>query len=310
MTTNADGRTPVAYVVQSLSDGSIDSKIAPVGYAMFESRMLELQDDAWVKNGRSRIVPLYLHPSPSPAGDSGEKINAAPQPEHRPVCASPSVEGDSRTQADGAAPSPERVSEDDSWPPVGIRVNALQDRIHEDTPSRPAVVRRVSETPRTDALRELLRTNPDDSRRYMHMQDLSRTLERELTAALATIAEEKANVQTAFRAADLDAKETAHWKARYAAQSEELRLTVNNEQQAIVMAQEAEVERNGMRKDVARYRWLRDNINYSDEIRGTLNQLSWHVRCWKHDSNDFVSATIDAAIDNALSARDGEANHG
>lgn len=53
---------PVAYVVQSDSDGSIGSTIAPCNYAMFAHRLEELKNEPWVKNGIAKIVPLYLAP--------------------------------------------------------------------------------------------------------------------------------------------------------------------------------------------------------------------------------------------------------
>lgn len=58
---------PVAYVVQSDSDGSIGSTIAPCNYAMFADRLEELKDEPWVKNGIAKIVPLYLAPVSAPS---------------------------------------------------------------------------------------------------------------------------------------------------------------------------------------------------------------------------------------------------
>lgn len=55
-----EGQKPVAYVVQSLRDGSIGAEIAPVDYAMFDQRMENLRNSTWVKAGAARLVPLYL----------------------------------------------------------------------------------------------------------------------------------------------------------------------------------------------------------------------------------------------------------
>jgi CO dehydrogenase/acetyl-CoA synthase gamma subunit (corrinoid Fe-S protein) len=54
---------PVAWVVQSNNDGSIFSTIAPCGYATFEKEFAKLKDEAWVKNGIAKVVPLYTHPA-------------------------------------------------------------------------------------------------------------------------------------------------------------------------------------------------------------------------------------------------------
>ena len=54
---------PVAYVVQSLRDGSIGMQIAPVRYATFERLKQELEADPRVKNGLAKLSPLYAAPS-------------------------------------------------------------------------------------------------------------------------------------------------------------------------------------------------------------------------------------------------------
>ncbi len=61
-------------------------------------------------------------------------------------------------------------------------------------------------------------------------------------------------------------------------------------------------------KDAARWRWLASRINYRDETRTGSNpgpaEVTWHVRCWKHDSNDFVSDSITMTVDRGMAATD------
>lgn len=69
---------------------------------------------------------------------------------------------------------------------------------------------------------------------------------------------------------------------------------------------ELEVERDALRKDAERYRWLRENMTYRD--LGTTSRdgkLEYPLtRRWYHDTANQRDATIDAAIDAAMSAKE------
>ena len=56
-------------------------------------------------------------------------------------------------------------------------------------------------------------------------------------------------------------------------------------------------------QDAARYRWLRDNMNYKD--RGSFTARNGEImspmsRVWYHQTPDFVSNTLDAVVDAAI----------
>jgi hypothetical protein len=53
---------PVAWVMQSIRDGSISGEIAPTGWATFNERLAQLKNNPWVLNGVAKMVPLYLSP--------------------------------------------------------------------------------------------------------------------------------------------------------------------------------------------------------------------------------------------------------
>ena len=58
-------------------------------------------------------------------------------------------------------------------------------------------------------------------------------------------------------------------------------------------------------KDAERYRWLKTRMGHYDLDESITSArsaptISWRVRRWYHDSTDFSSNTIDAAIDRSL----------
>lgn len=59
---DAEKQEPVAYVMQSLRDGSIGGYIAPVGYTTFPERMEHLKQDPWAVAGAASVIPLYALP--------------------------------------------------------------------------------------------------------------------------------------------------------------------------------------------------------------------------------------------------------
>jgi hypothetical protein len=71
------------------------------------------------------------------------------------------------------------------------------------------------------------------------------------------------------------------------------------------LIREAAVALEAAEKDAARYRWLRDNITYTNigstsKCDGTL--ITPLSRRWYHDSKHLGANTIDAAIDAAMEA--------
>lgn len=68
----AEAVEPVAWVIQSMNDGSYMDKIAVAGWLMFDKHMEKLKEDAWVRAGVAKIVPLYAAP-PSPPPSAGAK---------------------------------------------------------------------------------------------------------------------------------------------------------------------------------------------------------------------------------------------
>lgn len=63
MTDNPDvgALVPIAYVVQSLRDGSIGNLIAPTAWSTFEDAKERLEQDPWIVNGAAKLAPLYSH---------------------------------------------------------------------------------------------------------------------------------------------------------------------------------------------------------------------------------------------------------
>jgi hypothetical protein len=94
---------PVAWVVQSKNDGSIDTVIAPVKYIMFDLLLARLNDDPWVKLGVAEIVPLYAAPH-----------NADAQEIKRVTCDAGSDDLPVLSPASLHPPAPEQVAKSDA----------------------------------------------------------------------------------------------------------------------------------------------------------------------------------------------------
>jgi hypothetical protein len=57
----AKALAPVAYVMQSLRDGSISDRIAPTAWLTFEQEKAQLESDPWIVHGAAKLAPLYSH---------------------------------------------------------------------------------------------------------------------------------------------------------------------------------------------------------------------------------------------------------